>query len=95
MILWWHLSNNESSAPESMTKVELVVKIRFIQEGDVLVMCVGWSVSWLDPGADVKDSISCPSVESLSSVHHLENLALKSPANIEQSGFKSLILERH
>ena len=38
-------------------------------------------------------SITCPSGESLSSAHHLEDLALKSPINIEQFGFKSLMLE--
>ena len=38
-------------------------------------------------------SITCPSGESLSSAHHLEDLALKSPINIEQFGFKSLILD--
>ena len=59
-------------------------------------MCVGWWISLLYPAVDVKDSILCPSGESgESSAYHLEDLALKSPIDIEQSGFKSLILERH
>ena len=42
-----------------------------------------------------KYSISIPSGEPLSGGLHLEDLALKPPINIEQSRFKSLILERH
>ena len=77
MILQWHLLNNERATPsESLVELELIVKIRFMQE-DELVMCVGWSVSWLYPVVDVNDSISCPPEESLSSAHHLQDLALR------------------
>ena len=47
MILWSHLPNNESSTPKSLTKLKLVVKIRSIQEEDVLILRVDWLTNWL------------------------------------------------
>lgn len=91
MIVWSHLPNNESSTPRSLTKLKLVMKIRSIQEEDVLILRVDWLINWLYAAVDVEDSILCPSGESLSNAYHLEDLALNSPINIEQPRFKSSI----
>ena len=50
IMFWWHLLNNESSTPESLTKLELIVKIRSIQGEGVLVMLVCWLISTLYQG---------------------------------------------
>ena len=95
MILWWHLLNKESSTADSLSKLKLVVKIASIQKKNVLIMCIGWLISWLYPAIDVKGSNLCLFGKFLSRAHYLKNLALNSPNNIEQPGFKSFILERY
>ena len=81
------------SKPVLIIRFVFVVKIRSIQEEDSLVIWVGWLIVWLQPQADVKESISCPSAFSLSKLHQFEDLALKSPVITDSGMFRSFTLD--
>ena len=66
-----------------------------MQEEELLITRVGYSISWVYPAEVVKECIARPSKVSLSDDHHFEVLALKSPITIEKTGFKSLILDKN
>ena len=62
-----------------------------MQEEELLVTWVDWSISWVYPAELVKECIARPSKVSLSDNHHFNVLELKSPITIEEAGLKSLI----
>ena len=83
---WWHLSNRDKSTPELQTTFGLDTKIKSMQEEELLITWVGWSISWVYPAEVIKECIARPSKVYLSDDHHFEVPALRSSIIIEETG---------
>ena len=66
-----------------------------MQEEELLITWINWSISWVYQAEIVNECITRPSKLLLSDDYHFEFLALKSPITIEKAGFKSLILDKN
>ena len=82
----------EWSIPYALISYGLLQNMRLIQEHPPLKKWVGLSINWVYPAFEVKVSNSFPAFESISAVHQLVHLALKSPISTEENGEVSSIL---
>ena len=85
---------NEECTPESITKFGCEANIKWMQEDQFLVWCVGSLISCCCPNWEVMPSIFELSYEVLSLLHQRFDLMLKSPKTTVRKGLFAKILSR-
>ena len=91
MIWWWQFGCNDAWTPEFTDRSGWVVKIKSLQEEQLVYICVGSFINWGNPFEEVSENNFDPSVVSMSLDHHHEDFALKSPAITDKNDLRSFM----
>ena len=87
MILWWHFSSIEKSAPKLKSIFRLLQNLGLMQENELFTVWVGLLINFLYFDYDVRVSFAL----LISLLHYFEYLALKSPLRTQKVGSLLLI----